>query len=340
VTAADAVTVDYGQLFNQAPAGYIVASSDGTIIAANATICGWTGVAAGALDGTRLLDLMPAGDRLMYRTHAGPKLERDGHVTELSIELLGPDGQRRPVLLSITRTAVDAAPRDLMIFFAAPERRRYERELASAHRQLEDAEADRALLLQDARHRALHDALTGLPNRRHLEESLLAALARAGEQGHSVGLLFCDVNNFKQVNDTLGHAAGDQVLEHVARVLAGTVRGADTVSRISGDEFVVLLPWLEHPEELAAVAGRIRDSIAGDIIIAGTELGLAMSVGQAQTAVPADAGAADHQELAKALLIAADQDMYRVKAEMRGAPAGGSAADPAQAGHRDKWGKS
>lgn len=90
--------------------------------------------------------------------------------------------------------------------------RRYERELASAHRQLEDAEADRAKLLQEARHRALHDPLTGLPNRRHLEESLLASLARAGEQRNRVGVLFCDVNNFKQVNDTLGHAAGDQPL--------------------------------------------------------------------------------------------------------------------------------
>ncbi|WCI08183.1 GGDEF domain-containing protein [Arthrobacter sp. OVS8] len=133
-------------------------------------------------------------------------------------------------------------PRDLMIFFAAPERRRYERELASAHRQLEDAEAERALLLQEAHHRALHDPLTGLPNRRQLEESLLAALARAGEQRHRVGVLFCDVNNFKNVNDTLGHAAGDRVLEHVARMLAQAVRDADTVTRYSGDEFVVLIP--------------------------------------------------------------------------------------------------
>ena len=85
VTAA----VDYGQLFNQAPAGYIVADTDGAILAANATMCAWTGVPAGGLDGTRLLDLMPAGDRLMYRTHAGPKLERDGHLGELSIELPG-----------------------------------------------------------------------------------------------------------------------------------------------------------------------------------------------------------------------------------------------------------
>ena len=315
--------VDYGQLFHQAPGGYVVAGTDGIILAANATLCAWAGVDDGDLDGTRLLDLMPAGDRLMYRTHAGPKLDRDGRLAELSIELLGPDGQRRPVLVSVTRTGEGAEARDLMIFFAAPERRRYERELASAHRQLEDAEAERAKLLREASHRALHDELTGLPNRRQLQENLHAALARAGALGRRVGLLFCDVNNFKQVNDTLGHAAGDQVLEHVARKLAGAVRGGDTVSRYSGDEFVILVPDLQNPKELAAVVGRVRDCLAGAVTIADAELRLGMAVGVAETAVPADASAADHLELAEALLIAADQDMYRVKTAMRGSPAAG-----------------
>ena len=321
MSRATTEAVDYGQLFDQAPAGYVVAGPEGTILAANATMCAWAGVDDGALDGTRLLDLMPAGDRLMYRTHAGPKLERDGHLAELSIELLSTDGQRRPVLLSVTRTGDRAEPRDLMIFFAAPERRRYERELASAYRQLEDAEADRAKLLQEAHHRALHDELTGLPNRRQLTENLHAALARAGERRHRVGLLFCDVNDFKQVNDTLGHAAGDQVLEHVARMLAGAVRSGDTVSRYSGDEFVILVPGLEHPGELEAVAGRVRGCLTDAVTVAGADLRLGMAVGLAETAVPADSAAADHRELAGALLIEADQDMYRAKTAMRGAPA-------------------
>lgn len=317
VSHATTEAVDYRQLFDQAPAGYIVAGPGGTVLAANATICSWIGADVGALDGTRLLDLMPAGDRLMYRTHADPKLERDGRLAELSVELLGRDGQRRPVLLSVTRALDGPEPRDLMIFFAAPERRRYERELAGAHRQLEDAAAERTVLLQEARHRALHDELTGLPNRRQLQESLLAALASACDQRTRVGLLFCDVDNFKQVNDTLGHDAGDQVLERIARRLVGAVRGADTVSRISGDEFVVLIPGLQHPKELESVAGRVRDSVAGDVTIAGTQVRLGISVGQAETVVPADSDPADRQELAKTLLITADQDMYRVKTEMR-----------------------
>ncbi|RKR12749.1 GGDEF domain-containing protein [Arthrobacter oryzae] len=323
MSAADTVAVDFGQLFNQAPAGYVVARIDGTIVAANATMHAWTGAPAGGLNGTRLLELMPAGDRLMYRTHAGPKLERDGQLGELSIELLGPDGLRRPVLLSVTRTLDGAASRDLMIFFAAPERRRYERELANAHRQLQDAEADRAKLLQEAHHRALHDPLTGLPNRRHLGESLLAALTQAGEERNRVGMLFCDVNNFKQVNDTLGHAAGDQVLEHVGRMLSLAVRGADAVTRYSGDEFVVLIPRLDDPAELDAVAERVRNGLAGSVTVAGNELRLSMSVGRAETTVPAGTDSAGRKELAEALLSAADQDMYRVKTEMRSAPAAG-----------------
>ena len=102
-------------------------------------------------------------------------------------------------------------------------------------------------------------------------------------------------------------------------MLSQAVRGADTVTRYSGDEFVVLIPWLEHPAELEAVAGRVRSCLAGAVTIAGSELRLGMSVGQAETAVPADAGPAEHKKLAKALLLAADQDMYRVKTEMRGA---------------------
>ncbi|GAA4368938.1 sensor domain-containing protein [Paeniglutamicibacter cryotolerans] len=312
--------VDYAQLFHQAPVGYIVASMQGTILVANATMCDWTGFQPGTLEGSRLLDILPVSDRLMYRTHAEPKLDRDGHLAELSLQLLGPDGSRLPVLLSVTRTLHGTVTRDLMVFFSAPERRRYERELATAHRRLEDAEAERTLLLDEARHRSLHDPLTGLPNRLHLQESLRAALAHAGGQHTRVGLLFCDVDDFKQVNDTLGHAAGDQVLQHIAHRLVAAVRSEDTVARISGDEFVVLIPGFEHPEELGSVAGRVRDSVASEIILGGTELRLSISVGRAETLVSADAGPADHQELANALLNNADKDMYRSKTARRGAP--------------------
>lgn len=309
--------LDYRCLFQSAPAGYIVAGADGVIVAANDTLCGWAGVPEGALDGTRLLDLLPAGDRLMFRTHALPKLERDGHLAELSLSVLGAGGERHAVLLTVTRTRAAGQLRDLMIFFAAPERRRYERELASAHRQLEDAGAERARLLREAHHRALHDPLTGLPNRRHLQESLLEALARAGADGQRVGLLFCDVNDFKLVNDSLGHAAGDQVLEHVGRMLSGAVRGSDVVTRYSGDEFVILVPALERSSELDAVAARVRGCLAAPVTIEGTALRLGIAVGAAETAVPAAAGVDQRQDLMRLLLTDADQDMYRAKTRMR-----------------------
>jgi len=183
----------------------------------------------------------------------------------------------------------------------------------------------RALRRQALRHEyeARHDALTGLPNRSAFHTRAAAALDRAGRDQAEVAFALVDLNRFKEVNDTLGHAAGDQVLEHVALMLSQAVRGADTVTRYSGDEFVVMIPCLEHPAELVAVAERVRSCLAGAVTIAGRELRLGMSVGQAETAVPADADSAAHKELATALLLAADQDIYRVKTEMRGAVGAG-----------------
>ena len=311
--------LDYAELFHAAPAGYAVAGTDGVIEAANATLTRWAGALPGALAGKRLLDLFPAGDRLMFRTHAGPVLDREGQLSELAVSLLAPDGERRPVLLTVTRTEIGGGMRDLAIFYAAPERRRYEYELAAAHRQLEDAAAERAALLREAHHRALHDPLTGLPNRRHLQESLIAALARAGDDGGRVGLLFCDVNDFKLVNDSLGRAAGDRVLEHVARMLSGAVRGSDMVTRYSGDEFVILVPDLVTAAELDAVAARVRDCLAAPLAVEGATLALSIAVGHAETAVDPAAGADRVHDLAASLLAGADQDMYRAKTAMRSA---------------------
>jgi diguanylate cyclase (GGDEF)-like protein/PAS domain S-box-containing protein len=93
-------------------------------------------------------------------------------------------------------------------------------------------------------HDALHDALTGLPNRALLLDRLEAALARSGRENHEVAVLFCDLDGFKHVNDTAGHAAGDAVLIETAHRLTGALREADTVARVGGDEFVLVVePW-------------------------------------------------------------------------------------------------
>ncbi|OOP62839.1 hypothetical protein BMF89_08160 [Arthrobacter sp. SRS-W-1-2016] len=323
-------TVDYRQIFDAAPAGYLLTRPDGTIVDANRTMYEWTGRGQEALLGLNLLSLLPAGDRIMFLTHAIPAIESNGSVKELAVEILAANGERRPVLLAVSRTRKStgvptpdvptpdafgtAAPElNVVVVFGVHERRLYERELAATLRRLEESELERAKLLEEARHQATHDALTHLPNRTLLTSRLDEALERAGNHGLRVGLLFCDINRFKDINDTYGHAVGDEVLGHVAGRLADAVRGVDTVARYSGDEFVILLPTLESPEEIAVIASRIMDSFDPECIVGESQLRVELAVGQAVTAAMRPMLPEARQELARQLLMEADADMYRSK---------------------------
>lgn len=173
-------------------------------------------------------------------------------------------------------------------------------------------------LLEDARRQALHDPLTGLPNRALLEDRLETALAQAGRTGGLVGLIFCDVNRFKRINDGLGHGAGDSVLRHVAAQLNAAVRDTDTVARYSGDEFVILLPHADAPEEVDHVAARIRASLAAPIDIEGRQIFVDVAMGTTVSGAHPDDGAASHAESGRRLIATADFEMYRAKARARG----------------------
>ena len=109
-----------------------------------------------------------------------------------------------------------------------------------------------------ARHFAYHDQLTGLPNRSLLMDRLTQALAQAARQHKQVGLLLLDLDQFKSVNDRLGHAAGDQVLQEVARRLSACIRSCDTACRYGGDEFVIMLPEIDSRANAETVARKIR----------------------------------------------------------------------------------
>ena len=156
------------------------------------------------------------------------------------------------------------------------------------------------------------DALTGLDNRLRLNEVLPEAMARARRSGRHVGVLFLDVDRFKSINDTLGHAVGDEVLKKIARRLLLAVRETDRVLRLAGDEFVILLEDLGSPQEADAVAAKIIDQFRSPLALEAQALAVTVSVGVACS----DGLAGDD---GKNLLKQADTQLYAAKAAGRNA---------------------
>ncbi len=155
------------------------------------------------------------------------------------------------------------------------------------------------------RHLAHHDELTGLPNRLLLHLQVSQALARAERTGRSVGLLFFDLDRFKVINDTLGHDAGDNVLKQIARHLRACVRRGDTLARVGGDEFALLVEQFNDPSELSLIAGDLLTAMESPLTISGQTYQVSGSIGIAT--YPKDG--AD----CLTLLKNADIAMYRAK---------------------------
>ena len=156
------------------------------------------------------------------------------------------------------------------------------------------------------RHMATLDHLTSLANRALFTDELDATVERSRSTGRPVAVLFCDLDRFKEVNDRLGHGAGDAVLSTIAERLREITREGDLAARVGGDEFVVLCEGLGDPERLAALAERVITSIQRPIVVGGDEVQVGISIGVAL----AHTGGVDGDRL----LIAADQAMYRAKA--------------------------
>jgi diguanylate cyclase (GGDEF)-like protein/PAS domain S-box-containing protein len=165
---------------------------------------------------------------------------------------------------------------------------------------------------QTARQLAFFDSLTGLPNRRLLQDRLNHGLAQAARHHRSLAVMFLDLDRFKHINDTLGHDIGDAVLVEVATRLAGCIRAGDTVARSGGDEFIAVLPEIAHPQDATIVAQKILQAVAAPIRVGSHLLDVTVSIGVA--IYPVD-GTDDALELMKK----ADIAMYAAKQAGRNA---------------------
>jgi len=167
-----------------------------------------------------------------------------------------------------------------------------------------DVSAARAMSVQMT-HSAQHDPVTNLPNRLLLNDRITQSIALARRQNRPIAVLFLDLDRFKYVNDSLGHAAGDELLQSVSKRLLGSIRGSDTASRQGGDEFVILLPEIGHREGAATSAKKILLSLSAPHSIGGRDLHIDGSIG---ISVYPDDG-----DDAETLIKNADTAMYRAK---------------------------
>jgi diguanylate cyclase (GGDEF)-like protein/PAS domain S-box-containing protein len=236
--------------------------------------------------------LVPPENRAFYRSLAQRLRDNPGSsLLDRRIETtaIRSDGSEFPVELTVARVEGSGGlgPSFYGIVRDIGERRRGEEQLA---------------------YLAYHDALTGLPNRILVEQEIDLALARARRAGGAAALMFVDLDDFKEVNDRLGHAAGDRLLANVSARLRGVLRDSDVLARQGGDEFLVLLGDLSDEPTAAAesVGGKLLSALLEPFVVAGTEVRTGASIGI--SVYPDDA--ADTE----ALLRHADVAMYRAKA--------------------------
>jgi diguanylate cyclase (GGDEF)-like protein/PAS domain S-box-containing protein len=171
--------------------------------------------------------------------------------------------------------------------------------------------SERKAFEEQLTHQAFHDPVTGLANRALFAERVRHAIARTRREHQSVAVVFLDLDDFKTINDSLGHAAGDEVLVEVAKRLATSVRATDTAARFGGDEFALLLEDIEGVQEAADTADRVLETLALPLRVAHKELSLRCSIGISVVSEGSSAGAEE-------LIRDADAAMYRAKRDGKG----------------------
>ncbi len=244
-------------LFEHHPDGIFVRDLTGKFISGNKAIEAMTGYSIAELQQESIQalsmpeDMAPATDSLSAGENGHPQkfrasaTRKDGSVIEVELAYL-------PLIIDGQITGVHGIARDVT------QARNYERRIE---------------------HLANHDALTGLPNRLSLTDRLHHAIEKSRHSHSQTGVLFMDLNRFKQVNDSLGHDLGDLLLKEIASRLKKLVRESDTVARLGGDEFIIVLPELDSIETMAEIAAAVLEQVAAPVHLAGHELNISTSVG-------------------------------------------------------------
>ncbi len=269
-------------ILETAAEGIIETDRLGIITAVNAAAEQIFGSPAPKLIGESIneLVLMPPNDVLGHAFVAA-----EGHGgSGVEVSVRRPDGSLVPTWLTVSRLSVDSDVAYTGLIRDISERVAFEAELE---------------------YQATHDALTGLPNRKVLASELDLALERSAENGSPLALLFLDLDRFKQVNDTLGHQAGDELLRQVVARSRNALRPSDLLSRFGGDEFVILAEGIRGEEDALLLGERVRAALDEPFLIEGQDVFTSVSVG----IVVASGGALNAEEL----LGDADNAMYRAK---------------------------
>jgi diguanylate cyclase (GGDEF)-like protein/PAS domain S-box-containing protein len=268
--------------------GAATLSASGLILYANQRLAQLLSCSRAEIIGSPLATFVAGGFPNALNQFRGP----DALAGTVEFDLVGSDGNAVSVLVGVSPLEVDGDHLTCLTFTDLSAQKDQEREIA----RLSQGQAARLADLQAAQvaltEQATHDALTGLPNRALLIDRLDQALSIARRSGWCVAVFFVDLDRFKLINDTHGHAEGDAVLRSVADKLVGTLRPMDTVARIGGDEFVVLAPDVGSHLHAVDLSARLLDGVAASI-------GISVSVAGRGTA--------------ETLLNEADAAMYQAK---------------------------
>ncbi|OGB27553.1 MAG: hypothetical protein A3I66_06665 [Burkholderiales bacterium RIFCSPLOWO2_02_FULL_57_36] len=315
--------LEYGAILENASVG-IIFTRDRKVLHANPTVTEMFGWPIDELVGQPASIFYPSPEAYAEMGHAAIPVLSSGKQFDTELELQRRDGStfwcrvlakaidpadnnKGTIFIAEDITARKAASEALLRARRELEMRVQERtaELATANALLEAEILERRAAEERIRHLANHDALTGLPNRRLLEDRIGQALLVAKRNASQVSIQFIDLDRFKVINDSLGHRIGDFLLQEVAQRVRGALREVDTVSRIGGDEFVLVLPDIHSGEAACEIARRILKSLEQPYLIDGHVLTATPSIGI--SLYPA------HGTNVETLINRADSAMYQAK---------------------------